>query len=54
LVGQDLDRARRLATDSRDQLAEKSGWTLDVFGLQHRPDNAPGEVQGYLEHRQRA
>src|SRR5439155_15270721 len=33
VVGQDLDRIRQLAYDSRDYLAAKSGWNFDSLGF---------------------
>jgi cytosine/adenosine deaminase-related metal-dependent hydrolase len=54
LLGVDLDRVRSVAEESRDYLAAKSGWELDVFGLQRRPETQYDEVHGYLEQRQKA
>ena len=54
MLGVDLDRVRSLAEESRDYLAAKCGWELDVFGLQRRPETKYDEVHGYLEQRQKA
>jgi cytosine/adenosine deaminase-related metal-dependent hydrolase len=54
LLGLDLDRVRSLAEASRDYLAAKCGWELDVFGLQRKPETEYDEVRGYLEQRQNA
>jgi cytosine/adenosine deaminase-related metal-dependent hydrolase len=54
MLGVDLDRVRSLAEESRDYLASKCGWELDVFGLQRAPETKYDEVHGYLEQRQKA
>ncbi|TMD47369.1 MAG: hypothetical protein E6I86_09330 [Chloroflexi bacterium] len=54
ILGVDLDRVRSLAEQSRDYLAAKCGWELDVFGLQRRPETQYDEVHRYLEQRQKA
>ena len=47
-------RVRALAEESRDYLASRCGWELDVFGLQRAPETKYDEVHGYLEQRQKA
>jgi hypothetical protein len=54
MLGVDLDRVRSVAEQSRNYLAEKCGWELDVFGIQRQPDTKYDEVHGYLEQRQKA
>jgi hypothetical protein len=54
MLGVDLGRVRALAEESRDYLASRCGWELDVFGLQRAPETKYDEVHGYLEQRQKA
>ncbi|MEA2667916.1 MAG: hypothetical protein QOJ33_850 [Chloroflexota bacterium] len=54
MLGVDLGRVRSLAEASRDYLAAKCGWELDVFGLKRKPETEYDEVRGYLEQRQNA